>query len=900
MSQTPVETPSTVAVLDIEKHGGRRLSDTVRGTGLTPLQYRNLDDFTQALEDGDALIGMVAFECLWPDPQKTLRSLKDKAGNAKLLVVYSEGAPRWRLGQRLWSIGLFDFYTPRSTPPHEMRPILRQAWADALVDSAPLAEMENGDSGLGELHRRIRSLSTLGAAFAGQQQTEGLLRELQTRLPQLLDFNLLEVLVVGDDEKPRMFVSQTRPVDHEDIWALAETICASVKPLTDSTLTPETLVWEGNAPIRPVSSGSTGGDDVASLAFPMVIGGELVGCMGLQLPGDTDGLVESRTTLQIIASQLGTSLRSAQILEAAESEALTDELTGAFNRRYLNRVLDTEWKRAERYDLELSVALIDIDHFKRINDRYGHLAGDEVLVNLVSELNDQVREIDHVVRYGGEEFLILLPQTGPSEAMMVLERIREHIARTVLYESTELGPLQVTVSAGISAFPTTAASSPEHLIEFADEALYESKRGGRNQVTVSSGRSTKHGATVSPRPDGDDRRQFPRIDAEMSVRFISLPGVDGQVVRLDTTDVSAGGICVRGPKKELRLNSLALVYIGEQERPMLARVVWTRTSDSGDYLAGLRFVSVRDISSRHPVDRAGQRALVICDLPKTRSQVQRVLRATQCVTDVVLDDDSPLLEQDNLSRYSLFVVGESKLRGDLGGHLKALRKNPNVRIVVINEGGDRREALGTIHTEKVEHLVPSPAAEEALFATLNKLLLGEYFGIKKYLLWGAVTNSWRLERSDQKQEVLDGIVAMAKEVKCHPRIIDSLVQAVDEMIINALFRPVEEGETGKHSVTVECGSDGRLLAVGVVDEHGRLKREDIFEGIGAALESETKGIPEGASHAHLGFRIMLDALSQLSVNVDPGRCTEIIGIVDLRRSLREHRAAVPGLGLFRT
>jgi len=278
--------------------------------------------------------------------------------------------------------------------------------------------------------------------------------------------------------------------------------------------------------------------------------------------------------------------------------------------------------------------------------------------------------------------------------------------------------------------------------------------------------------------------------------------------------------------------------------------------------------------------------------------VQRVLRAAQCETDVVVSDDSPLLSLDNMSLYSLFVVGESKLRGNIGANLKKLRRNPNVRIVVINEGKDRRQALGTIHTEQVEHMVPSPAAEESLFATLNKLLLGEYFGIKKYLLWGAVSNSWRLESSAEKQAVLDGIVDMAKEVKCHPRVIDLLVLAVDEMIVNALFRPASKDDRPR-PVTVECGSDGRLLAVSVVDEHGALDSEDIFEGIGAALETEQEGIPEGATHAHLGFRIMLDALSQLSVNVDPGRCTEIIGIVDLRRSLREHRAAVPGLGLFR-
>jgi len=890
----PSDIPTSVAVLDVEKHGGRRLADTVRGTGLAPLQYRNLEDFVDALSERDALVGIVAFEALWPDPQKTLRNLRSRAVGRRLIVVYSEGAPRWRLGERLWSIGLFDYYTPRSTPPHEMRPILRQAWADAIVDASPI-ELDSSDGDSADLHRRIRSLSTLGSAFAGQQAVEGLLRELQTRLPHLLDYNVLEVLVVGDEGKPRIFVSQTRPVDHEEIWALAEGICGSVKPLSDADLSPDTLIWEGSSPPLQ-SSGRTTADATTTvhLHMPMVIGGELVGCLGITLPR-TALNTETRTTLQIISSHLGTSLRSALMLETAESQALMDELTGAFNRRYLTRTLNAEWRRAQRYDIELSIALIDIDHFKEINDKYGHLVGDAVLVNLVQLLKQELREIDHIVRYGGEEFLLLLPQTGPSAALMVLDRIRRVVSETIFSESSD-GPVTFTVSAGVAAFPTTAASSPEHLIEFADEALYESKRGGRNQVTMSAGR--RAGAKRDDQDSGDDRRQSPRVGAEMRARFLPLPGIDGQVIHLDTIDISAGGLSVRGPEEQLKLNSLALLYTGEQERPSLCRVIWTRTDDSGEHIAGLRYVGIRDVANDRNRNRGAQRALVLCDQAGVRAQVQRVLRAAQCETDVVLADDSPLLDIDALANYSLFVVGESKLRGNIGAHLKKLRKNPNVRIVVINESKDRRAVLGTISTQHVEHLVPSPAAEESLFATLNKLLLGEYFGIKKYLLWGAVTNSWRLENSSEKQDVLDGIVRMAQEVKCHPRVIDLLVLAVDEMIINAIFRP-EPGDGPKKPVTVECGSDGRLLAVSVVDEHGLLNSEDIFEGIGAALETETQGVPEGATHAHLGFRIMLDALSQLSVNVDPGRCSEIIGIVDLRRTLRQHRAAVPGLGVFR-
>jgi anti-sigma regulatory factor (Ser/Thr protein kinase) len=145
--------------------------------------------------------------------------------------------------------------------------------------------------------------------------------------------------------------------------------------------------------------------------------------------------------------------------------------------------------------------------------------------------------------------------------------------------------------------------------------------------------------------------------------------------------------------------------------------------------------------------------------------------------------------------------------------------------------------------------------------------------------------------------VLAGVKAMASEVHCHPRIADLMVSAVDEMIINALYRPKSD-DTARKPVTVECGCDGRFLGVAVIDEHGLFAHEDLFHGIGKALEQEQEGLAEDANSAHLGFRIMLSTLSHLVINVDPGACTEIIGLVDLRKSLKEYRTTIPSLGMF--
>ncbi len=896
MTDGAVAKRSTVVVLDSEDHGGRRLVETVTAVGFEVASVTRLEDLGPAVSEQGALVAAVAFEALWPDPQRTLRRLREETPGVRLVVVYSEESRRLRLGQRLWAIGLFDYFMPREAPPHQMAPVLRQAYADALIEGAAEEDDEGGEDT--RLNRRLRFLHGLGAAFTSQRNVDGLVRELQMRLPHFIDYNVLGVLVAGDDNA-QLHVWQTRPMEHHVLWGLAERICDSVAPFSESPLTPEQLTFVGAAPLSGSGEDDSSTDLVASehaVTVPMVVCGQLVGCIGLLAPSHASMTHERVTILQVVAYHLGTAIRNAQIVEKAESASLVDELTGAYNRRYLARVLSTEWNRTQRYNSPLSAAMLDLDHFKRINDVHGHLIGDEVLRTLVSMVRAQLRDTDHMVRYGGEEFLLLLPETGPTEATLVVERLRFLLARKPVYTGSGAEPLMVTFSAGIAATPMCGARDAEELVDLADAALLAAKRSGRDRICMASEQSFDELDEGDGEGDGRGKR-FRKVGAGLKVRYVELPLFEGRAMEMDTTDVSPSGIAVRGGGPHLKKNAYALVYIGDEDKPVLSRVEWTKEGD-GTRSAGLRFVAARDLGDRPFEPAENPKAVVVSELPRTRAQVQRVLRAAKYDTQFYGAGDE--IDPQTVAGCSLFVVGQSSLRGALGEQLQALRKKltPSVRFVVINEIPDRRAALDTIRSEGVEHLVPGDAgAEEALFATLNKLLLGEYFGIKKYLLWGTVTKSWGLTRSEEKARVLDGIKSVAEEVGCHPRIIDLLVAAVDEMIINALYRPHDDAHASK-PVTVECGSDGRLLAVGVLDEHGMFRHEDMLRGIGAALEHEKHGLPDDATHAHLGFRIMLGALSQVVVNVDPGRCTEIIGIIDLRKSLRAHRASVPGVGLF--
>lgn len=158
----------------------------------------------------------------------------------------------------------------------------------------------------------------------------------------------------------------------------------------------------------------------------------------------------------------------------------TDGLTGLANRRRLDEILASEFERSVRGDRNLSVILFDVDHFKRFNDTYGHDQGDRVLQAVAHRVEEKVRNIDVVCRYGGEEFMVILPETAQSGALVIAERVRQGI------ESMRVDTLQVTISLGVAGWAETGVKSPELLIQAADEALYAAKEAGRNRAMPSS------------------------------------------------------------------------------------------------------------------------------------------------------------------------------------------------------------------------------------------------------------------------------------------------------------------------------------------------------------------------------------------------------------------------------
>ena len=213
-----------------------------------------------------------------------------------------------------------------------------------------------------------------------------------------------------------------------------------------------------------------------------------VGVLVLENPSERGSKIERRVVQMVnqFASHAALSLRNAALQQQVKRLADTDGLTGLPNRRTFESVLEKELSRSARNGEPVTLMMVDVDHFKKFNDTYGHQTGDDVLKLVGAALTHASRDFDTPARYGGEEFAVILPACSSKESLAVAERLRAQVCKV-----ETVAP--VTASAGVATYPTHAGDAAA-LIKAADEALYESKRAGRDRITRSRRRSTKKDA----------------------------------------------------------------------------------------------------------------------------------------------------------------------------------------------------------------------------------------------------------------------------------------------------------------------------------------------------------------------------------------------------------------------
>jgi len=361
--------------------------------------------------------------------------------------------------------GLFGL-DPRDAPSAEAAALLIVAfWGVAIMTSACSALNER------ELRRgqaEVRALADMATALEQVRKPEHVANLLLQSTVNRLGFSRgILVTRTASGEQDHALILEAGPGEPQAV-ALAGDRSSGASPLGTRLVARVEEIQD-----EVVSTLLAGARNVVVL--PLVVDGDEGALLALEWGGRRGSRIPSRTVALLgqFVAHAALALRNTRLLQQVERMASVDPLTGLSNRRALSEALERELARSERSCTPLSVVLLDVDHFKKVNDVHGHQMGDAVLRHAGQALTKLGRAMDVSARYGGEEFIVLLPDCGTEHALEVAERVRIGIA--------DGAPLPITASAGVATAPTCAADSAS-LIAAADAALYAAKRGGRDRT----------------------------------------------------------------------------------------------------------------------------------------------------------------------------------------------------------------------------------------------------------------------------------------------------------------------------------------------------------------------------------------------------------------------------------
>jgi diguanylate cyclase (GGDEF)-like protein len=333
------------------------------------------------------------------------------------------------------------------------------------------------------IFKDLNILRSIINAISTSMEVKGIIQSAGANLPNLFDFSVLGVLW---KEGPILYLFQEESCPPSFTQEVAKNMIRvfsilGEKPIEIEQVTPQVEKRK----LRPQQMMMDAQATLKSyLTLPLAVEGEIIGCISLNSDQPNAFDAQDLQFFSVIGYQMAATLKHSQRLSTVKKEAIYDTLTNLFNRRHFEERLSAETQKAFEGNSNLSIIMVDIDHFKRVNDTFGHAGGDKVLREIASLLKNSVRVYDTVARYGGEEFVLLLPGAPLDPTAMVAERIRRSVENTPF----EIGQTQVhlTISLGISNFPIHRARSKEELVKMADLALYDAKRGGRNRVCIFS------------------------------------------------------------------------------------------------------------------------------------------------------------------------------------------------------------------------------------------------------------------------------------------------------------------------------------------------------------------------------------------------------------------------------
>jgi len=323
---------------------------------------------------------------------------------------------------------------------------------------------------------QLEAINLIARQTTAVLEIDELLRKVCTFLLQAFPVDHVAVLLLEDEKlifrahKGRLTPMFTEGTALLDADGLCRQALRSSKPILANDVSAVKGFIQGFAEVR------------SELCIPLLSFGQVMGVLSLesaQLNAFDTGDIPA---LESVADICANAIQNAHYFERVRHMAYVDGLTGVFNRRYFEIRVQEEIERAKRYEGAMSLIMIDIDHFKRLNDEFGHLMGDDVLRQISTIFTQNLRKIDVGCRYGGEEFAIIIPETTGEDAYYVAEKLRKAVKKMAFPGV----PRPVTISLGVASYPANGSNRDE-LVKAADEALYTAKQSGRNTVVASTG-----------------------------------------------------------------------------------------------------------------------------------------------------------------------------------------------------------------------------------------------------------------------------------------------------------------------------------------------------------------------------------------------------------------------------
>jgi diguanylate cyclase (GGDEF)-like protein/PAS domain S-box-containing protein len=324
---------------------------------------------------------------------------------------------------------------------------------------------------------RAEALRQVTAAVVSDLNLEQVLEKILFSLEQVIPYDSASVMLIkngyvrvmagrGLPEQSEA-IGQEYPANNSLLTEIRRTNSALI--LADAQADARFLNWNNTSYVR------------GWIGVPMRVHGRLIGYITIDSRTPNAYNPEQLNEAQTFADEVSIAIENAQLYEQAQRLAITDPLTGIYNRRYFFTMAEREFKLAKRYKHPMSLVMIDLDHFKLVNDNYGHDVGDRVLVELLHQASLEIRSTDILARYGGEEFIALLPETTQEKAFQIADRLRERVADIKI--PVNEGEIQVTASIGVAGVSEDCKSLDE-AIRRVDFAMYNAKAEGRNRVSI--------------------------------------------------------------------------------------------------------------------------------------------------------------------------------------------------------------------------------------------------------------------------------------------------------------------------------------------------------------------------------------------------------------------------------